>query len=248
MPYADNRGTRIYYEVHGAGEPLVLLHGFASSGRQWQMAGYVDGLKEAYRLILVDARGHGRSDKPHEAAAYALENRLDDIRAVLAELQLSRAHFLAYSMGGWLAFGMAVHDPHLVASLMIGGAHPYADSLAMFAGVGGAGPDAFIAALESFIGETLSREARLFILQNDLAALAAAANDRNGYAAQLARIAAPLMLFVGDRDQRLPLVQKADRELGAGKLLILPGANHASALFAAHILLPEIRNFLHQHR
>jgi pimeloyl-ACP methyl ester carboxylesterase len=118
----------------------------------------------------------------------------------------------------------------------------------MFAGIDGTDPDAFIAALENFIGETLSREARLFILQNDLAALAAAANDRIGYASQLQRIAAPLMLFVGDGDQRLPLVQKAAAELGAGKLLILPGANHASALFAAHILLPEIKTFLHQHR
>ncbi|MES2073751.1 MAG: alpha/beta hydrolase [Pseudomonadota bacterium] len=247
MPYASNDGTRIYYEVHGDGEPLVLLHGYTSSSRQWKMLGYVEQLKKSHRVILVDLRGHGLSDKPHDAAAYALEQRLDDIRSVLAELAIARSHFLAYSMGGWLAFGLALYYPQLVASLIIGGAHPYADSLAAFAGVSGAEPEAFLMALESFLGEAISKEARPFILQNDLPALAAAAHDRQGYAEQLNDIKAPLMLFAGEADQRLPLVQRAAAELGAEKLLLLPKANHATALYAAPLLLPEIRDFLQRH-
>jgi len=244
MPYANNHGTRIYYEVHGAGEPLVMLHGFSASGKQWQMAGYVEALKKSHSLILIDLRGHGLSDKPRAAAAYALEQRLDDIRAVLAELAVPRSHFLAYSMGGWLAFGLALHSPSLVASLIVGGAHPYADSLAAFSGIDGSDPDAFIRALENFIGESVSQQARPFILHNDLAALAAAANDRDGYEARLAGIKAPLLLFAGAADRRLPLVQRAAADLRARKLLVLPGANHATALFAAQTLLPEIRDFL----
>ncbi|HTD03471.1 alpha/beta hydrolase [Undibacterium sp.] len=248
MPYATNNGIRIYYEVHGDGEPLVLLHGFSSASKLWHMAGYVAGLKRSHRLILIDLRGHGLSDKPHDAAAYVLKKRLDDIGAVLAELGISRSHFLAYSMGGWLAFGLAVHYPQLVASLIIGCPHPYADSLAAFSHIDGSDPAAFIEALESFIGEAVSKEARPYLLQNDLLALAAAANDRMGYAARLHDIQAPLMLFAGAGDQRLSLIQRAATELDAEKLLVLPGANHATTLFAANTLLPEIRDFLQSHR
>ncbi len=69
MPYADNEGVRIFYEVVGDGPPLVLQHGMMMSLRRWSMAGYVDALKSKYRLILIDARGHGQSDKPHDPAA-----------------------------------------------------------------------------------------------------------------------------------------------------------------------------------
>ncbi|MFZ6649458.1 alpha/beta fold hydrolase [Undibacterium sp. TJN25] len=240
----NNNGTRIYYEEHGAGEPLVLMHGFTSSGRQWQMTGFVDGLKDAYRLILIDARGHGQSDKPHDAAAYALEQRLTDINTVLDSLDIVRSHFLAYSMGGWQAFGMALHYPQRVASLAIGGAHPYADSLQAFDGTDGEDLDAFVMAMENFIGEKISREARPFVLQNDIHALLAAANDREGYAARLADVKAPLMLFVGDRDRRLALVQRTAEELQAKKLLLVPGTNHSSTLFASATILPVLKDFL----
>ncbi|GGD01375.1 alpha/beta fold hydrolase [Undibacterium terreum] len=249
MPYANNDGTKIYYETHGhsQGEAIVLLHGFSSSSKQWQMTGYVAALERYYRVILIDLRGHGLSDKPHDHDAYALEKRIDDVRAVLAELAVQRCHVLAYSMGGWLAFGLALRYPQLVATLIIGGAHPYADSLSAFAALDGSDPDAFISALENFIGETVSKEARPFILHNDLAALAAAARDRDGYQPRLAEITAPLMLFSGDGDRRLPTIEKAAKDLHAEKLLIVPGTNHASTLFAAKALLPDIIAFLQQH-
>ena len=72
MPYATNDGIRIHYEAEGDGPPLVLQHGFAWKVKSWAMAGYVDALKARYRLIRVDARGHGDSDKPHDPAAYSL--------------------------------------------------------------------------------------------------------------------------------------------------------------------------------
>ena len=60
MPYVTNEGIRIHYEVDGDGPPLVLQHGFTQKVKSWEMAGYVDALKPLYRLIRVDARGHGR--------------------------------------------------------------------------------------------------------------------------------------------------------------------------------------------
>jgi len=64
MPYADNQGVRIHYQIEGLGHPLVLQHGFTESIEDWYECGYVDALRRDYRLILVDARGHGKSDKP----------------------------------------------------------------------------------------------------------------------------------------------------------------------------------------
>src|SRR3954447_26749762 len=73
MPYASNDGVRIYYEREGSGPPLVLHHGFTRSLEGWRDNGYADVLNTEYELILMDARGHGRSDKPHDPAAYAPE-------------------------------------------------------------------------------------------------------------------------------------------------------------------------------
>ncbi|KIF82773.1 alpha/beta fold hydrolase [Noviherbaspirillum autotrophicum] len=243
MPYAHNDGIDIYYETHGEGPPLVLLHGFTAQSAQWQAYGYVDELRQSHRLILIDARGHGNSAKPHERSAYRLEQRLGDIVAVLDALGIACAHFCGYSMGGWLAFGMACHHPQRVASLIVGGAHPYQETFDTFEGVDGADPDAFIAALEGFIGERIGARARAVILDNDLAALCAAAVDRASFAAWLPSLAVPLLMFVGERDQRLAPVRRAAAELDAA-LVVLPHYGHGGALAARAALMPHFRAFL----
>ena len=70
MPYADNNGVRIHYHVEGEGTPLVLQHGLTSSIMRWYSFGFVDALKNDYRLLIIDARGHGDSDKIYGAEAY----------------------------------------------------------------------------------------------------------------------------------------------------------------------------------
>lgn len=244
MPFARNDGVDIYYEVHGAGPPLVLLHGFTAQSAQWKAYGYVDALRQSHQVILIDARGHGKGAKPHERSAYRLQARLADIIAVLDALDVDRAHFCGYSMGGWLAFGMAIHFPQRVASLIGGGAHPYEEKFDAFCGVDGNDPDAFIAALEQFIGERIAAQARSFILQNDLVALCAAATDRDSFAPHLSMLAVPVLLFVGERDQRLEQVRRAAAEITGAQLIVLPGHNHASALSACAALMPHIGAFL----
>ena len=108
MPYADNQGVRIHYEVEGNGPPLVLQHGFTDSLQTWYDLGYVEALKAGHRLILIDARGHGASDKPHEPKAYRSERNAANVVAVLQELEIPHAHFFGYSMGGWIAFDGAI--------------------------------------------------------------------------------------------------------------------------------------------
>ena len=125
MPYISNNRVRIHYHIEGEGPVLVLQHGFPWSLQGWSLHGYVDVLKSQYQLILVDARGHGASDKPYDPAAYSLPLNVGDVVAVLDALDIRSAHFWGYSMGGWIGFGMAKYAPTRIQALVIGGAHPF---------------------------------------------------------------------------------------------------------------------------
>jgi pimeloyl-ACP methyl ester carboxylesterase len=101
--------------VEGEGPALVLQHGFSEGVIDWYESGYVEALRRDYRLILIDARGHGASDKPHDPDAYVLNRRVADVVAVLDALDIAKALYWGYSdtdvarqsMGGWIGFGMA---------------------------------------------------------------------------------------------------------------------------------------------
>jgi pimeloyl-ACP methyl ester carboxylesterase len=93
MPYASNGGVRINYRLEGTGAPLVLQTGFSDSVESWYELGYVAALAKDYRLILIDARGHGASDKPHEPEAYSPAHMVDDVVAVLDACDVAEAHF-----------------------------------------------------------------------------------------------------------------------------------------------------------
>ena len=93
MPFTANKGIRIHYEVAGQGAPLVLQHSLGRSLDAWWDFGYAQVLSQDYQLILIDARGHGASDKPHDAGAYQMEGMVGDVVAVLDALGISRAHY-----------------------------------------------------------------------------------------------------------------------------------------------------------
>src|SRR5262249_21317795 len=118
----------IYYRVEGDGPPLVIQHGFSDSMETWYELGYVDTLQHHYRLILVDARGHGHSDKPYDPEAYGMERIAGDIVTVLDAVHVPRTHCLGYARGGRIGFIMAKYAPERLDSLIIGGSHPYAGS------------------------------------------------------------------------------------------------------------------------
>jgi pimeloyl-ACP methyl ester carboxylesterase len=132
MPLAtnDRDGRRVYFEDDGGGgTPVVVLGGFLDPVdlvRRSPIARALHDLAEEFRLIFVDHRGHGRSDKPHGAKAYEMSVRVADIVAVLDELDIERAHFVGISWGGRLCFGIGQHAPRRVRSLVIIGQHPYA--------------------------------------------------------------------------------------------------------------------------
>src|SRR5215469_10317577 len=166
MPYARNGSVRIHYEVEGEGPALVLQHGFSESVIDWYESGYVNALKTDYRLILIDARGHGSSDKPHDPDAYVLNRRVGDVAAVLDALEIATVVYWGYSMGGWIGFGMAKYAKERVRALVIGGQHPYARSMAVLRrliqrGIA-KGSGEFVAGMQEMFGpETSERKRRL---------------------------------------------------------------------------------------
>ena len=126
MPITQNPdGTNINYEVMGEGPPLVLQHGLLSDLNTWKSRGYVDALQDSFQLILIDSRGHGQSDKPDNPTAYELRTRVTDIATVLNELEIKQAHYMGYSMGGWIGYGITIYMPQRFKSLIIGGFGPF---------------------------------------------------------------------------------------------------------------------------
>lgn len=88
MPYFDNDGIKIYYEIEGEGPPVVFIHGFAGASEGIRnQTNFVENLKDNYRLILIDCRGHGKSDKPHDDSYYG-QKMSDDIIQLMEHLSI----------------------------------------------------------------------------------------------------------------------------------------------------------------
>jgi pimeloyl-ACP methyl ester carboxylesterase len=126
MPYIINSGVKINYESIGYGEPLVMLHPNGHCIKDWHVLGYTTQLKKSFQLILIDGRGFGDSDKPHDAHYYQTQLVASDTIAVMNNLGIDRAHCFGYSMGGRNAFSLMHYYPEHFNSFIIGGAHPYA--------------------------------------------------------------------------------------------------------------------------
>jgi pimeloyl-ACP methyl ester carboxylesterase len=245
MPYAHNQGVRIHFRTEGDGPPLVLQHWSLSTLEDWYDHGYVSALKDDYRLILLDARGHGASDKPHNLEAYELKRRVEDIVAVLDELAIAQAHYYGYSMGGWIGFGVARYAPERFQSLIIGGQHPYAQSMEGLRQIVRCGiedgPEAFIALWEGNLG-TLSLRERM--LAYDFEALLAVAQDRESLEAVLPTIEMPCLLIVGEEDGVYPLAKKCVSQIANGSLVALQGLDHGTAITQSDRVVPHIKRFL----
>ncbi len=104
MLFANNNGVRIHYEVEGKGPALILQHGIGATLERWRQYGFTQELGKYYRLILVDARGHGQSDKPHDPEAYKAARIAGDYVAILDILGIQKAIYYGYSMGGMIGF------------------------------------------------------------------------------------------------------------------------------------------------
>ena len=117
----DANGVKIRYFVQGKGQPVVLIHGWLSSAEiNWALPGISTLLAKNYRVIALDVRGHGRSDKPTKEEAYGPE-LVEDVVRLLDHLKIKQAHVVGYSMGGIIAGSFLVKHPDRVLSGTLGG-------------------------------------------------------------------------------------------------------------------------------
>ena len=114
--YAQVNGLKMYYEIHGTGEPLVLLHGAFGTAEGWTQV--LPTLAKSHRVILVELQGHGRTgdiDRPLSFGQMA-----EDVAALLKQLKIQQIDVFGYSMGGSVAGALAIKHPELVRKLVGG--------------------------------------------------------------------------------------------------------------------------------
>jgi pimeloyl-ACP methyl ester carboxylesterase len=257
MPYANNHGIRLHYQVEGAGPPLVLQHGFSDSLESWYEMGYVKPLQQDYRLILIDARGHGASDKPHDPTAYTMQHHAADVVAVLDALAIPTAHFFGYSMGGRIGFALAKYAPTRFTALIIGGASPYGaprdiqdEILRLLQQGAAAWAAAWVAA---YIGiweqqAPVSSPLKARLLANDMEALSALWTTRMEESASLEDVpptmTQPCLLIAGTQDWSYPGIEECSKQIPQVTFVPLPGLNHLEGFFRSDLVLPHITPFL----
>lgn len=243
MPYFDNDGCQLHYEDYGHGTPLLLVHGLGSSTRDWEYQ--IPALSPHYRVIALDVRGHGRSDKPREA--YRIADFADDVAALIEHLQLPAVHLVGISMGGMIGFQLGVDRPVLLRSLTIVNSAPEvkARSARDWLEVGKRWTLSRLLSLDS-IAKAL---ARLLFPRPEQADLRRKVeerwpqNDKRAYLAsldaiigwgvreRLARITCPTLVITADRDYT-PVERKREyvAEMPDARLLVIENSRHATPL------------------
>jgi len=205
MPSFHNGAVEIAYLDTGQGDPIVLIHGFASSKEfNWVNPSWVGELTRAgRRVIAFDNRGHGASSKLYDPAAYEMTLMAGDVRALLDHLGIARADVIGYSMGARIAAFVAVHHPERVRSVVFGGlgirmVEPHGSSIA----------PRIVAALEApslaDVSDPVGRPFRTFAerTNSDLKALAACMSRPRTLLTpeQVAGIKVPVLVAVGTKD------------------------------------------------
>lgn len=231
MPQFSNGPVEIAYLDEGDGEPILLIHGFASSKEvNWVNPGWVSTLTRAgRRVIALDNRGHGRSSKLYDPADYHTEKMADDARALLDHLGIGRADVMGYSMGARITAFLTQRHPERVRSAVLGGL-----GIHLVDGVGL--PESIAEALEApslaDVNDPQGRTFRAFAdqTQSDRRALAACIRgSRQEMArADAARLAVPVLIAIGSKDT----VAGSPDELAA----IIPGAQAVSIPNRDHML------------
>ena len=126
MPFFDNKGTQLYYEDIGKGRPLLLLHGLTSNHQMfYREIGY---LKDKFRIIALDSRGHGKSDRPDE---FTLDDHVADTIGLLDHLGLHSVNVLGVSMGSYIAQGLAILQPERVEKLILAATKSFGEGSSM---------------------------------------------------------------------------------------------------------------------
>ena len=267
--YFDSDHTRIRYVDVGSGEPIVLIHGFTGSTElSWLDTGILDTLSKEFRVIAMDLRGHGKSDKPHDPASYGVK-MVADVARLLDHLRLQKAHIVGYSAGAGITLKFLTMYPERVVTATLGGygrtggwtaqreqgAVQLATSLEhgdISAVVLGTWPTDEPKPSEDVI-ERLSRE---LLSRNDALALAAVMRNAHEVAItdeQVKAVRSPVLAVCGTADRNLAGVTPLKTLLPALQVVKIEGASHPSwdtrrGALRRPEFVKAVRDFIAAHR
>jgi len=252
--YAPVNGLKMYYEVHGSGDPVVLLHGaFMTITNNW--TGWIGELSKTRKVIAVEMQGHGRTaDIPRDITS---ENLADDVAALLDHLKIPRADLIGYSMGGAVAMQCAIRHPDKVRKVVVISSRFRRD------GAVKEGVDALAKlTADAFKGSPIEAEyKKLSPTPDDFPKfvkrlLATPSKGHDIGADQLKASTAPMFFIHGDADGvRLEHVAEMFRLKGgeihgdikprsASRLAILPDTTHVTLMQRMPVIVPMVNDFL----
>jgi pimeloyl-ACP methyl ester carboxylesterase len=233
MPSFHHGDVEIAYLDEGEGDPILLVHGFASTkNTNWAYPGWVSELKRlGRRVIAFDNRGHGESSKLYDSAQYEIAIMASDILALMDHLEIPRADIMGYSLGSRMTAVLALEEPQRLRSIILGGI-----------GIGmitGGGPGENVAeALEApsldDVTDPVGRTFRAFADQtrSDRRALAAClrGSRRLMKREEAAAIAVPTLIAVGTTDEIAGSAAALGEIIPGSKVLDIPGRDHMRAV------------------
>jgi pimeloyl-ACP methyl ester carboxylesterase len=233
MPSFHNGDVEIAYLDEGEGDPILLVHGFASSKNvNWVYPTWVSELKKnGRRVIAFDNRGHGDSSKLYDSAAYEMSTMAGDISALMDHLRIERADVMGYSLGSRMAAVLALREPQRLRSAILGGI-----------GIGlieGGGPgEKVVQALEApsldDVTDPVGRTFRAFADQtrSDRRALVACLRGSRRLMTrdEAAAIKVPVLIAVGTADEIAGSAPALGRIIPGAQLLDIPNRDHMRAV------------------
>ncbi len=233
MPSFRHDDLEIAYLDEGDGDPIVLVHGFASTKEvNWVNPGWVSTLTRAgRRVVALDNRGHGGSGKPSDPAAYHTTHMAEDVRALMDHLGIGRADVMGYSMGARIAAFLSLAHPGRVRSAVLGGL-----GIKLVDGVGL--PETVASALEApslaDVTDPQGRMFRAFADQtgSDRAALAACIRGTRQTltAEQVGSIRVPVLVAVGTKDPIAGSPEELAALIPGARALPIPDRDHMLAV------------------
>jgi pimeloyl-ACP methyl ester carboxylesterase len=248
-------GVRIRYIDQGAGTPVVLVHGLTANVElNWMETGIMQSLAKEYRVIALDCRGHGKSDKPHDPKDYGPAMGQDVIR-LLDHLNIRRAHIIGYSMGARIIGQLVTTNANRFYTATLGASPPHrnwtVEDERRFQELADRFENGNVNQLigpnyEGLVSDRQVRAARAYFDGKALAALVRSSGRQQVPDALLSEVAVPTLAIVGTADSRLEGMRDLKRIMPSLTIVELKDATHVSACFRPEFI-ETVREFIFTH-